>query len=123
MTKMSAQAVTFLTNSVRSRGMMKYLQRDVIGRDICNVNFSSGIQGFEQWKEEFRNHENDELVIRLHIWNALKAQYHFLISCQFIIENEHLRYANNRTVIYLISYIHIVLSLFPKFHLHSSFLR
>lgn len=77
MTKMSAQAVTFLTNSVRSRGMMKYLQHDVIGRDICNVNFSSGIQGFEQWKEEFRNHENDELVIRLHIWNALKAQYHF----------------------------------------------
>lgn len=60
--KISPKAVQFLTNSVRSRGMLKYIQHDLLGKDVLNQHWTSGINQFEQWKEEFRNKDDDQLV-------------------------------------------------------------
>lgn len=59
MTKIPRAAVDFLTESVRSRGMSRYLSHEVLGKDLLNSSFTSGINGLEHWKDQLRN--TDEL--------------------------------------------------------------
>lgn len=61
MSKIDPLAVRFLTDSVRSRGVKYYIQHEVIGKDLLNLHFTSGIGERECWKEEFRNMDDGEL--------------------------------------------------------------
>lgn len=62
MSKVDGKAVKFLTDSVRSRGMLKYMQHEVIGKDTMNTHWTSGFGEKEAWKEEFRNMDDGRLV-------------------------------------------------------------
>lgn len=62
MTNISKNALEFITNSVRSRGMLKYISHDILAKNILNRNFTSGISGLEAWRDEFRNKDDDVLV-------------------------------------------------------------
>ncbi|CAK9009367.1 Uncharacterized protein SCF082_LOCUS10261 [Durusdinium trenchii] len=61
MTKVPACAVEFLTQSVKARGMSRYMSHDILGKDLFNASFSSGTGCLEHWKDQLRN--NDELVM------------------------------------------------------------
>lgn len=63
--KVSPKAVTFLEQSVKSRGMLKYLSVDVIGKDVLNRGWSSGSGTLEVWKEKLRNNSDDTLVAHM----------------------------------------------------------
>ena len=60
MTRVPTAAVAYLTTSVRSRGMSRYLSHEIVGKDLLNAAYSSGINGLEEWKDQLRNSE--ELV-------------------------------------------------------------
>lgn len=62
MTNISEKAVRFITDSVRARGMLKYISHDILGRNLLNRNFTSGMAGQEAWKTEFRNKDDDILA-------------------------------------------------------------
>ena len=53
--KVAPEAVTFLENSVKRRGMLKYMSHDVIGKDLLNEGYTSGVGILEPWKDELRN--------------------------------------------------------------------
>lgn len=55
MCKIPTEAVVFLEASVKCRGMLRYLSHDILGRDLLNAGFSSGLNGLEHWKEDLRN--------------------------------------------------------------------
>ena len=60
MTKIPECVVNFLTESVKCRGMSRYISHDVLAKDVFNTAWTSGINGLEHWKEQLRNTE--ELV-------------------------------------------------------------
>ena len=62
MTNISEKAVRFITDSVRARGMLKYISHDILGRNLLNRNFTSGVAAHEAWKNEFRNKDDDILA-------------------------------------------------------------
>lgn len=60
--KVAPEAVTFLENSVKRRGMLKYMSHDVIGKDLLNEGYTSGVGILEPWKDELRNDGGQKLV-------------------------------------------------------------
>ncbi|CAK9093865.1 FO synthase subunit 1, partial [Durusdinium trenchii] len=44
-----------------NRGMSRYLSHEIVGKDLLNAAYSSGINGLEEWKDQLRNSE--ELVM------------------------------------------------------------
>ena len=62
MSNINPAAVVFLTDSIRSRGMQKYMLHELLGRDVLNTNWTSGFNDFDPWKEQFRNLDDGELV-------------------------------------------------------------
>ncbi|CAL1141851.1 unnamed protein product [Cladocopium goreaui] len=51
-----------ITESVKIRGMHRFLTHDAIGRGIFSTGFSSGIGNIEAWKDELTNRDDQELV-------------------------------------------------------------
>ena len=49
--KVAPEAVTFLENSVKRRGMLKYMSHDVIGKDLLN-------EGYTRWASWSRGKMN-----------------------------------------------------------------
>lgn len=45
--------------------MTKLLTHEVLAKEVFNKGFSSGVNSLEQWKEELRNREGDQLVTGL----------------------------------------------------------
>ena len=62
MVRIHPRVVEELAMAVRSRGMAKFLTHECLAKDLLNTAWSSGIAGFEAWKDFLRNDENAELV-------------------------------------------------------------
>ena len=60
--KVAPPVLNKLSEAVRRRGLAKLLTHDVIAKELMNINFSSGIGPMEQWKEELRNRDNNQLA-------------------------------------------------------------
>lgn len=60
--KIPADVTAFLEKSVKSRGMVKYLSHDIIGKDLLNEAYTSGVGNLEHWKDELRNGSDQKLV-------------------------------------------------------------
>ena len=60
--KVAPEAVAFLENSVKRRGMLKYMSHDIIRRDLLNEGYTSGVGILEPWKDELRNDGEQKLV-------------------------------------------------------------
>jgi hypothetical protein len=63
--RVPAAVLKVLTEAVKQRGLAKLLTHDVIARDCFNQNFSSGVNAMQQWKEELRNRDGNELAARM----------------------------------------------------------
>ena len=63
--KVASEAVTFLEKSVKRRGMLKYISHDVIGKDLLNEGYTSGLGVLEACKDELRNDGEQKLVTRM----------------------------------------------------------
>lgn len=42
--------------------MVKYLSHDIIGKDLLNEAYTSGVGNLEHWKDELRNGSDQKLV-------------------------------------------------------------
>lgn len=62
MTGVPETIVNRLEEAVRSRGMLRFLNHDVLGQKVLNLGFSSGIHALEAWREELRSKDDLELV-------------------------------------------------------------
>ena len=74
--------VNRLEDAVRSRGMLRFINHDVIGQKVMNLGFSSGIHALESWREELRRKDDLSLVSWMQCTrktNSLK------FACQVII--------------------------------------
>lgn len=58
-------AFVALQDSVKIRGMSRFLTHDSISRGIFSLGFSSGVANAEAWKDQLTNAEDSELDIRL----------------------------------------------------------
>ena len=47
-----------LAYAVKTRGMVRFLEHSVLAKDVMNRSFSSGISGYESWKDYLRNDES-----------------------------------------------------------------
>ena len=61
MTKIHPDVVEKLASAVKTRGMVRFLEHSVLAKDIMNQSFSSGINGYESWKDYLRNDESGTL--------------------------------------------------------------
>ena len=57
-----------ITESVKIRGMHRFLTHDAIGRGIFSTGFSSGIGNIEAWKDELTNRDDQELEPQLRMF-------------------------------------------------------
>lgn len=65
--KVAPPIVQFLSEAVRSRGLSRLLNHDVIAKEFLNQGFSSGSGAMEQWKEQLRNRTGNQLALwRIH---------------------------------------------------------
>eukprot|EP00435_Cladocopium_sp_Y103_P033211 s2906_g8.t1 len=61
-TKVHADMVIKLRDSVRTRGMRAFLNHDCIARDLFNLTFTTGTAGLEPWASQLMNREDNQLV-------------------------------------------------------------
>ncbi|CAK9022466.1 FO synthase subunit 1 [Durusdinium trenchii] len=62
MTKVAPSIVDMLSDAVKSRGMLRLLTHEVIGKGLFSTAWSSGVSPLEAWDEQLRNREDLELV-------------------------------------------------------------
>lgn len=62
MERIHPQVVESMCAAVKVRGMNKFCNHDVLGRDTLNTSWSSGINGLEHWKDVLRNEPDGVLV-------------------------------------------------------------
>ena len=88
-----------ITESVKIRGMHRFLTHDAIGRGVFSMGFSSGIGNIEAWNDVLTNSEDQELEPQLQY--ALKCLVvmfqigngnHFAkgLVCEYLLFNEAL---------------------------------
>ena len=63
--RVPSAVLTVLVAAVKQRGMAKLLTHEVIAKDCFNQSFTSGINTMDQWREELRNREGNELAAGL----------------------------------------------------------
>ena len=56
------EVVEAMSVAVTVRGMNKFCNHDVLGRDLLNTSWSSGINQLEHWKDILRNEADGVLV-------------------------------------------------------------
>ena len=56
------EVVEAMSVAVTVRGTNKFCNHDVLGRDLLNTSWSSGINGLEHWKDILRNEPDGVLV-------------------------------------------------------------
>ena len=71
--------LALLTSAVKTRGMAKLLNHEVIARDVFNRNYTSGINSLEQWREELRNRD-DNVLVSCHFFVSKCLEFFFLAS-------------------------------------------
>ena len=62
-----------LQDSVKVRGLQRYITHDCIARGVFSLGFSSGNGAAEAWHDQCTNGADNELDIRLR---------HFFLDCQ-----------------------------------------
>lgn len=67
MTKVAPSIVDMLSDAVKSRGMLRLLTHEVIGKGLFSTAWSSGVSPLEAWDEQLRNREDLELALQLFI--------------------------------------------------------
>lgn len=86
MARVPSCAVEFLAQSVKSRGMWRYIAHEVIGKDLLNETFTSGINGFEHWRDQLRNTEELATSINSYKYSILFA-FCALCATNFMLVN------------------------------------
>ncbi len=66
-----------ITESVRVRGLTKYMTHDMISKGIFSKAFSSGSGSAESWRDHLTNRDDNDLVAHLYI--ALKFLLRLLV--------------------------------------------
>ena len=60
--KVPQAVLSILSEAVKCRGMSKLLTHELLAKEVLNQHYSSGVGSLEQWREELRNRENNELA-------------------------------------------------------------
>lgn len=54
--------VQALEHAVKTRGMQRFMNHDVVGKGLFSTGWSSGIAGAESWAEQLTNLANDNTL-------------------------------------------------------------
>lgn len=67
MTKVSKPVTDFLSQSVKVRGMQRYLSHEIISKDLLTPAFSSGVNALEHWRDQLRNDDEVATCMRNYV--------------------------------------------------------
>ena len=68
---MDAAVLDRITESVRVRGLSKYMTHDMISKGVFSKAFSSGSGTAESWRDQLTNREDNDLVAHLYCLEIL----------------------------------------------------
>ena len=89
--KVPRVVVNILSEAVKRRGLSKLMTHELLAKDVLNQHYTSGFGPLEQWREELRNRENNELAPHLilfitYFFSSLpKPNVHYVPNLSFVL--------------------------------------
>ena len=83
--------MNILSEAVKRRGLSKLMTHELLAKDVLNQHYTSGFGPLEQWREELRNRENNELAPHLilfitYFFSSLpKPNVHYVPNLSFVL--------------------------------------